>query len=51
MTIHIGESGQTVEPGQEFTIPSLNYTLTYIRTDGDNLILRDSSGEFTRPIR
>ncbi|MFG3403674.1 hypothetical protein [Streptomyces sp. NPDC048142] len=51
MTIHIGETGQTVEPGQEFTIPSLNYTLTYIRTDGDNLILRDSAGEFTRPIR
>ncbi|MFJ5071721.1 hypothetical protein ACIQC7_35425 [Kitasatospora sp. NPDC088556] len=51
MTIHIGETGQTVEPGQEFTIPSLNYTLTYIRTDGENLILHDSVGEFTRPIR
>lgn len=51
MTIHIQETSQTVEPGQEFTIPSLDYTLTYVRTDRDKLIFRDRVGEFARPIR
>ncbi|NEA15430.1 hypothetical protein [Streptomyces halstedii] len=50
MVISISKTGQNVEPGQAFTIPSLNYTLTCIRTDGDTLILRDNASEFRRPI-
>ncbi|MFK0179593.1 hypothetical protein ACIQVR_26905 [Streptomyces xanthochromogenes] len=51
MVIHISETGQNVEPGQQFTIPSLSYTPTSIPADGDTLIFRDNAGEFMRPIR
>lgn len=47
---HILHDGKRVAQGETF-VPMEGYTVTFVRTEEDRLILRDSTGEFSRPIR
>ncbi|WP_181786142.1 hypothetical protein [Streptomyces phytophilus] len=47
---HIFHDGKPVAQGETFE-PKKGYTVTFVRMEEDRLILRDSKGEFSRPIR
>ncbi|MGW6604829.1 hypothetical protein [Streptomyces sp. NPDC055036] len=47
---HIFHDGKPVAQGETF-VPVEGYTVTFVRMEEDRLILRDSRGEFSRPIQ
>ncbi|MEO3852578.1 hypothetical protein ABGB09_34005 [Streptomyces sp. B8F3] len=47
---HIFHDGRPVAQGEAFE-PMKGYTVTFVRIEQDRIILRDSQGEYSRPIR
>lgn len=47
---HIQHDGRQIAQGEEFE-PMPGYRVVFVRDEGSRLILRDASGEFSRPIR
>ncbi|MEU0214041.1 hypothetical protein ABZ281_02590 [Streptomyces sp. NPDC006265] len=47
---HVTHNGQQISQGEEFE-PMPGYRVIFVRDEGSRLILRDSAGEFSRPIR
>lgn len=47
---HIVFGGKPVAQGETFE-PRPGYEVTFVRTENENLILRDTEGEFSRPIK